>query len=100
MNSQNLNSNGIIHVLCDFSVESPDYTVTQARLARNFPNHRAVISPQPFKKGHILGQSVFLQLVVPEFPEGSVHICRVGTMSRMAPRFVSARQWIVATLLQ
>ena len=82
MNSQNLNSNGIIHVLCDFSVESPDYTVTQARLARNFPHHKAVISPQPFKKGHILGQSVFLQLVVPEFP---------GTMSRMAPRFVLAK---------
>ena len=91
MNSQNLNSTAIIHVLCDFSVESPDYTVTQARLARNFPNHKAVISPQPFKKGHILGQSVFLQLVVPEFPEGSIHICRVGTMSRMAPRFVLAK---------
>ena len=92
MNSQDLNSNAIIHVLCDFSVESPDYTVTQARIARFFPSHRAVISPQPFKKGHILGQSVFLQLVVPEFPVGSIHICRVGTMSRMAPRFVLA-QW-------
>lgn len=90
MNSQNPNSHAIIHVLCDFSVESPDYTVTQARLARYFPEHRAIISPQPFKKGHILGQSVFLQLVVPEFPQGSIHICRVGTMSRMAPRFVLA----------
>ena len=81
----------MIHVLCDFSVESPDYTVTMARIARFFPSHRAIISPQPFKKGHIMGQSVFLQLVVPEFPEGSIHICRVGTMSRMAPRFLLAK---------
>ena len=78
----------IVHLLCDFKIESPDYTVAMARMAASFPDVRTLITPQPFKKAHILGQSVFLKLVVNEFPEGTVHICRFGTLSRMPNRFV------------
>ncbi len=78
----------LVHLICDFRVESPDYTVAMARMATEFPNIKTLITPQPFKKGHILGQSVFLQLVLNEFPEGTVHICRFGTMSKLPNRFV------------
>lgn len=81
----------LIHLLCDFGVESPDYTVAMARMANHFPKNRCVISPQSFKKGHIMGQSIFLKLVVPEFPTGSIHVCRVGTLSKMPARFVIAK---------
>lgn len=80
----------LIHLLCDFSVESPDYTVAMARMAAEFPQLKTLITPQPFKKGHILGQSVFMQLVLNEFPEGTVHICRFGTISKLPNRFVMA----------
>ena len=78
----------LIHLICDFRVESPDYTVAMARMAAEFPDLKTLITPQPFKKGHILGQSVFLKLVLNEFPEGTVHICRFGTMSKLPNRFV------------
>lgn len=80
--------NPIIHLLCDFRVESPDYTVAMARMTTEFPQLKTLITPQPFKKGHIVGQSVFLKLVLNEFPEGTIHICRFGTMSKLANRFV------------
>ncbi len=81
----------LLHLLCDFSVESPDFTISQALMAKHFPKNRCVVSPQKFKKGHILAQSVFLKLVVPSFPDGTIHICRVGTMSKQAARFIVAK---------
>lgn len=84
--------NPIIHLLCDFRIESPDYTVAMARMSAEFPQLKTLITPQPFKKGHIVGQSVFLKLVLNEFPEGTVHICRFGTMSKSANRFVIVNQ--------
>lgn len=78
----------LIHLLCDFRIESPDYTVAMAKMASEFPQVRTLITPQPFKKGHILAQSVFLKLVLNEFPEGTIHICRFGTMSKLPNRFV------------
>jgi S-adenosylmethionine hydrolase len=78
----------LVHLLCDFRVEAPDYTVAMARMASEFPHIKTLITPQPFKKGHVLGQSVFLKLVIDEFPEGTIHICRFGTMSKMPNRFV------------
>lgn len=91
MNHQPDTYTPLIHLICDFRVESPDYTVAMAKMATEFPQSRTLITPQPFKKGHILGQSVFLKLVLNEFPEGTVHICRFGTMSRLPNRFVVAK---------
>jgi S-adenosylmethionine hydrolase len=91
MSNSNQPNQPLIHLICDFRVESPDYTVAMARMATEFAALKTLITPQPFKKGHILGQSVFLKLVLNEFPEGTVHICRFGTMSRLPNRFVVAK---------
>lgn len=91
MSSANSIPYPLLHLLCDFSVESPDFTISQALLAKHFPNIKCVVSPQKFKKGHILAQSVFLKLVVSSFPDGTIHICRVGTMSKQAARFIVAK---------
>ncbi|MFN5694776.1 MAG: SAM-dependent chlorinase/fluorinase, partial [Bacteroidota bacterium] len=91
MSNSNQPNQPLIHLICDFRVESPDYTVVMARMATEFAALKTLITPQHFKKGHILGQSVFLKLVLNEFPEGTVHICRFGTMSRLPNRFVVAK---------
>ncbi|MFM1762902.1 MAG: S-adenosyl-l-methionine hydroxide adenosyltransferase, partial [Bacteroidota bacterium] len=88
MSTSAITTTPIVHLLCDFRVEAPDYTVAMARMAMEFPQIKTLITPQPFKKGHVLGQSVFLKLVIDEFPEGTIHICRFGTMSKMPNRFV------------
>ncbi|MFZ9970988.1 MAG: SAM-dependent chlorinase/fluorinase [Bacteroidia bacterium] len=76
--------------MCDFGVNSPEYTVAQAQLLHLFPEHRLALSPQPMKKGHVQAQSIFLRLVKNHFPNGTIHLCHFRTQSRQPKRFVAA----------
>lgn len=81
-------SNMIIHLITDFGMDAPDHTISQAHLVRNFPDAKLIFSPQNFKKGHVLQQAIFGKLVSGHFPDQTIHIFRVGMLSKTTPRFV------------
>ena len=80
----------LLHLLCDFEVGSPEYSVSQAQLLHAFPEFKLAISPQAIKKGHVQAQAIFLRLVRNAFPSGTIHLCHFRTLSRQPKRFVAA----------
>jgi len=80
----------LLHLLCDFEVGSPEYSVSQAQLLHAFPEFKLAISPQAIKKGHVQAQAIFLRLVRNAFPAGTIHLCHFRTLSRQPKRFVAA----------
>jgi len=82
--------NKLLHLLCDFEVGSPEYSVSQAQLFHAFPDFKLAISPQSIKKGHVQAQAIFLRLVRNAFPAGTIHLCHFRTLSRQPKRFVAA----------
>ncbi|MFM1897853.1 MAG: hypothetical protein RL577_93 [Bacteroidota bacterium] len=80
----------LLHLLCDFEMGSPEYSVSQAQLLHAFPEFKLATSPQSIKKGHVQAQAIFLRLVRNAFPPGTIHLCHFRTSSRQPKRFVAA----------
>lgn len=78
----------LLHLFADFSAHSIDATVAQAQLAALPMPMPPVISTPELRRGHVVQAAVFMQMVIEEFPENSVHLCHLGLNPSFNPKII------------
>jgi S-adenosylmethionine hydrolase len=97
-----LNKPQLIHVFTDYGAEATENSVSRALLFAQAPHIPHVFSQPKLLPGHLSTAAMFMQMVMPSFAVGTVHLCDI-THTRLSPRaaapFLAAfaeNQWYFA----
>jgi S-adenosylmethionine hydrolase len=92
----------LIHVFTDYGSDAIENSVSRALLNVHVSSMPHVFSQPRLTPGHLSTAAMFMQLVMPSFTAGTIHICDI-THTRLSPRaaapFLAAfanNQWFLA----
>jgi S-adenosylmethionine hydrolase len=97
-----LNKPKLIHVFTDYGADAAENSVSRALLYSQLPQIPHIFSQPKLVPGHLSTAAMFMQMVMPSFASGTIHLCDI-THTRLSPRaaapFLAAyteNQWYFA----
>lgn len=81
----------LFHIISDYGHNAAETGILKALLITNFPECPILQGPQDFSKDNIVPASVYLSLIVDDFPENSVHLIDVFIPENAPEKFVFAK---------